>query len=64
MDYKVSSQTLDIFSELIDDLMKEYIKELHSKYLEDMDIQELYNVYDGIKKKKYKIKIENKKNKV
>ena len=57
MDYKVSSQTLDIFGEFVDDIIHQYIKELHDKFLSDMDIEELISIYKGIKKKQYKINI-------
>lgn len=63
MDYRVSSNTLDIFGELIDDIIHEYIKELHSKFLSDMDIQELITIYKGLKKKQYKINISSGNNK-
>lgn len=59
MDYYVSSQTLDCLEEVIYEINLELLKKVHKKFLSQLDFQELVNILEGTKKKKFKIKVNN-----
>lgn len=56
MDYAVSSFTLETFEDLIYNINIEVLKEVHKKFLSDLDFQELVNILENKKKKKFIIK--------
>tara|TARA_Y200000002_G_scaffold116561_1_gene95397 strand:- start:1624 stop:1836 length:213 start_codon:yes stop_codon:yes gene_type:complete len=56
MDYAVSSFTLETFEEMIYNINIEVLKEVHKKFLSDLDFQELVNILENKKKKKFIIK--------
>ena len=58
MDFVVSSKTLNTFEKIIYDTNIELLKEVHKKYLPELDFEELKNIIDGKKKKKFVIKFE------
>lgn len=58
MDFVVSSKTLNTFEKIIYDTNIELLKEVHKKYLPELDFEELKNIVDGKKKKKFVIKFE------
>ena len=53
MDFYVSSQTLDCLEEVIYDINLELLKTIHKKYLSKLDFQELVDLLEGNKKKKF-----------
>lgn len=53
MDFYVSSQTLDCFEEVIYEINLELLKTVHKKYLSKLDFQELVDLLEGNKKKKF-----------
>ena len=59
MEYYVSKNTLDSFEEIVYKINLKLLKEVHKKYLKDLDFIELKNILDGIKKKTYFIEIDN-----
>ena len=58
MDYSVSSFTLDSLEEMIYGINVELLKEVHKKFLSDLDFQELIVILENRKKKKFIIKKE------
>ena len=52
MDFTVSSQTLSCLEEVIYDINMELLKEVHTKFLSDLDFSELQVILDNKKKKK------------
>ena len=58
MDFVVSSKTLNTFEKIIYDTNIELLKEVHKKYLPELEFEELKNIVDGKKKKKFVIKFE------
>lgn len=57
MDFTVSESTLQALEETIYDINLELLKEVHTKFLGNLDFQELQNILDGKKKKKFILKI-------
>ena len=57
MDFTVSESTLQALEETIYDINLELLKEVHAKFLGNLDFQELQNILDGKKKKKFILKI-------
>ena len=57
MDYYVSRETLDCFEEVVYEINMKLIKEIHKKFLKDVDFEELKKVLDGIKNKTYTIEV-------
>ena len=49
MDFVVSSKTLNTFEKIIYDTNIELLKEVHKKYLPELDFEELKNIVDGKK---------------
>ena len=58
MDYAVSSFTLDSLEEMIYGINVELLKEVHKKFLSDIDFEELIVILENRKKKKFIIKKE------
>lgn len=58
MDYAVSSFTLDSLEEMIYGINIELLKEVHKKFLSDLDFEELIVILENRKKKKFIIKKE------
>ena len=58
MDYAVSSFTLDSLEEMIYGINVELLKEVHKKFLSDLDFEELLVILENRKKKKFIIKKE------
>ena len=58
MDYAVSSFTLDSLEEMIYGINIELLKEVHKKFLSDLDFEELIVILQNRKKKKFIIKKE------
>jgi hypothetical protein len=56
MDYSVSSFTLDSLEQMIYNINVELLKEVHKKYLSDLDFNELLVILEAKKKKKFIIK--------
>ena len=44
MDYYVSKDTLDCFEKVVYDINIKLLKEVHKKYLKDLDFEELKNI--------------------
>jgi hypothetical protein len=57
MDYYVSKDTLDCFEKVVYDINIKLLKEVHKKYLKDLDFEELKNILTGIQKKTYTINV-------
>ena len=57
MDYYVSKDTLDCFEKVVYDINIKLLKEVHKKYLKDLDFEELKKILDGVTKKTYTINI-------
>ena len=57
MDYYVSKDTLDCFEKVVYDINIKLLKEVHKKYLKDLDFEELKHILDGVTKKNYTINI-------
>ena len=57
MDYYVSKDTLDCFEKVVYDINIKLLKEVHKKYLKDLDFEELKNILDGVTKKTYTINV-------
>ena len=53
MDFYVSSQTLNCLEDLIYDINLELLKTIHKKFLPKLDFQELVDILEGNKKKKF-----------
>ena len=56
MDYSVSSFTLDSLEQMIYNINVELLKEIHKKFLSDLDFNELLVILEAKKKKKFIIK--------
>lgn len=56
MDFSVSSQTLSCLEEVIYEINIELLKEVHKKFLSDLDFSELKVILDNKKKKKFIVK--------
>ena len=56
MDFTVSNQTLTCLEETIYDINIELLKEVHQKFLTDLDFNELLVILDNKKKKKFIVK--------
>lgn len=57
MDFSVSTKTLQHLEDVIYNCNLELLKEVHDKFLSDIDFQELQNILDGKKKKKFIITV-------
>ena len=57
MDYYVSKDTLDCFEKVVYDINIKLLKEVHKKYLKDLDFEELKIILDGVTKKTYTINV-------
>lgn len=57
-DYSVASSTLKSLEEMIYDVNVKLLKEVHKKFLSDLDFDELLVVLQNKKKKKFIIKKE------
>ena len=51
MDYYVSKDTLDCFEKVVYDINIKLLKEVHKKYLKDLDFEELKIILDGVTKR-------------
>ncbi len=56
MDYAISSHTLDSLEKTIYQTNLELLKEVHRKFLSDLDFEELEIILNNKKKKKFVIK--------
>ncbi len=56
MDISISKNTLDIFEEVVDDIVLKCLQEVHEKFLSDLDFSELEKIRKQIKKKKFILK--------
>ena len=63
MDFSVSSQTLSCLEDVIYEINMELLKEVHTKFLSDLDFSELQVILDNKKKKKFIVKKTLNKNK-
>lgn len=63
MDFSVSSQTLSCLEDVIYEINMELLKEVHTKFLSDLDFSELQVILDNKKKKKFIVKKTPNKNK-
>ena len=63
MDFSVSSQTLSCLEDVIYEINMELLKEVHTKFLSDLDFSELQIILDNKKKKKFIVKKTLNKNK-
>ena len=59
MDFSVSTKTLQHLEDVIYNCNLELLKEVHDKFLSDIDFQELQNILDGKKKKKFIITVKD-----
>lgn len=57
MDYYISKETLSCFEQVVYDINMKLLKEIHKKYLRDVDFEELKIILDGISKKTYTINV-------
>lgn len=57
MDYYISKETLSCFEQVVYDINIKLLKEIHKKYLRDLDFEELKIILDGISKKTYTINV-------
>ena len=57
MDFSVSNKTLTHLEDVIYSCNLEILKEVHEKFLSDVDFKELQSILDGKKKKKFIIRI-------
>lgn len=56
MDISISKNTLDVFEEVVDDIVLKCLQEVHEKFLSDLDFSELEKIRKQIKKKKFILK--------
>ena len=56
MDFVVSSKTLNVFEKIIYQICLNLLKEIHKKFLCDLDFEELKTILDGKEKTKFIIK--------
>ena len=57
MDYYIAQNTLNSLEKVIYDINIKLLKEVHKKYLKDLDFEELKVILDGITKKNYHIEV-------
>lgn len=57
MDYYIAQNTLNSLEKVIYDINIKLLKEVHKKYLKDLDFEELKIILDGIKKKTYHVEV-------
>ena len=56
MDFSVSSQTISCLEDVIYEINMELLKEVHTKFLSDLDFSELQVILDNKRKKKFIVK--------
>jgi hypothetical protein len=56
MDISISKNTLDVFEDVVDDIVLKCLQEVHEKFLSDLDFSELEKIRKQIKKKKFILK--------
>ena len=59
MDFSVSNKTLTHLEDVIYSCNIELLKEIHEKFLSDVDFKELQKILNGKKKKKFIIRIKS-----
>lgn len=59
MDFSVSTKTLQHLEDVVYNCNLELLKEVHEKFLSDIDFKELQTILDGKKKKKFIITLKN-----
>ena len=57
MDYYISQNTLNSLEKVVYDINIKLLKEVHKKYLKDLDFEELKIILDGVVKKTYSIEV-------
>jgi hypothetical protein len=57
MDYYIAQNTLNSLEKVIYDINIKLLKEVHKKYLKDLDFEELKVILDGVTKKTYHIEV-------
>ena len=57
MDYYIAQNTLNSLEKVIYDINIKLLKEVHKKYLKDLDFKELKVILDGVTKKTYHIEV-------
>jgi hypothetical protein len=62
MDYSVSTKTLKHLEDVIYDINVKLLKEVHTKFLSDLDFQEILCILENKKKKKFIIHIDSDEN--
>lgn len=62
MDFSVSTKTLTHLEDVIYNCNLELLREVHEKFLSDIDFKELQHILDGKKKKKFIIKVKSEEN--
>jgi hypothetical protein len=55
-EFDIASNTLNLLEIMVNDRMIELLKEVHKKFLSDLDFGELIKILEGKKKEKYIIK--------
>ena len=55
MEFYISEATLESLDKTIYDINLELLKQIHQKFLKDLDFEELKKILDGSKKKKFLI---------
>ena len=56
MDICISKQTLSMLEEVMDDVVLKCLREVHEKFLSDLDFSELESIRKKLKKKKFILK--------
>jgi len=57
MDYYISKDTLGGLEKIVYDINITLLKEVHKKFLKDLDFEELQNILDGLTKKTFSIEV-------
>ena len=57
MDYYISQNTLNSLEKVVYDINIKLLKEVHKKYLKDLDFEELKIILDGVVKKTYSVEV-------
>jgi hypothetical protein len=57
MDYYISKDTLGGLEKIVYDINIKLLKEVHKKFLKDLDFEELQNILDGLTKKTFSIEV-------
>lgn len=57
MDYYVAKSTLTSLEKVIYDVNIKVLKEVHKKFLKDLDFEELKNILDNISKSTFSIEV-------